>query len=160
MLIFFNILAFIPEIGDFRMVTLALGVALFLGQLSGPGASLPQILRPEYKAEALKAGRKGEVTINFGLHQGFVINHTPPISLKLNAVSGLTLEQTSLSTPVGDPKSKDEYYVDVPVLKVPVMAAKAGKYEIPGKLRYFFCSKSDGFCSVQDLDVRIPINVQ
>jgi hypothetical protein len=139
---------------------MALGVVLFLSQLSGPGAALPQILRPEYKAATLKAGSKGEVTISFGLYQGFVINHTPPISLKLTAVPGVTLEQMTLATPIGDPKSKDEYYVDVPTLKVPVMAAKAGKYEIPGKLRYFFCSKSDGFCSVQDLDVKIPVNVQ
>jgi hypothetical protein len=142
------------------MLTMALGVVLFISQLSGPGASLPQILRPEYKATALKAGSKGEVTISFGLHQGFVINHTPPISLKLTAVPGLTLEKMALTSPMGDPKSKDEYYVDVPTLKVPVLAAKAGKFEIPGKLRYFFCSKSDGFCSVQDLDVKIPVTVQ
>jgi hypothetical protein len=139
---------------------MAFGAVLWIAQLSGPGASLPQILRPEFKATALKAGARGEVTISFGLHEGFVINHTPPISLKLTAAPGVTLEQTSFSTPTGDPKSKDEYYVDVPVLKVPVTASKAGKYEIPGKLRYFFCSKSDGFCSVQDLDVKIPVNVQ
>jgi hypothetical protein len=139
---------------------MVLGMVLFVMQLSGPGASLPQILRPEYKSTSVKAGAKGEVTISFGLYQGFVINHTPPISLKLTAVPGLTLEQTSLTSPIGDPKSKDEYYVDVPALKVPVSAARAGKYEIPGKLRYFFCSKSDGFCSVQELDVKIPVNVQ
>jgi hypothetical protein len=142
------------------MLTMALGAVLFFAQLSGPGASLPQILRPAYKDGALKVGSKGDVTMSFGLQQGFVINHTPPISLKLTAVPGLTLEQVALSSPVGDPKSKDEYYVDVPVLKIPVTAAKAGKYEIPGKLRYFFCSKSDGFCSVQDLDVKIPVTVQ
>jgi hypothetical protein len=56
-----------------------------------------------------------------------------------------------------DPKSKDEYYVDLPVLKVPFTATKAGKYEIPGKLTYFFCSKTDGFCSRQVIDVKVPV---
>jgi hypothetical protein len=38
-------------------------------------------------------------------------------------------------------------------------AAKAGKYELPGKLTYFFCSKADGFCAKQVLDVKIPLQV-
>jgi hypothetical protein len=59
-----------------------------------------------------------------------------------------------------DPKSKDEYYVDLPVLKVAVSGSKAGKYEIPGKLTYFFCSKTDGFCSRQVIDVKVPVTIQ
>ena len=39
-------------------------------------------------------------------------------------------------------------------------AAKAGDYEVPGKLVYFFCSKNDGFCSRQVLDIKIPIKVE
>ena len=42
----------------------------------------------------------------------------------------------------------------------PVMAAKPGKYEVPGKLKYFFCSKADGFCSFQVLDVKIPVSAE
>ena len=45
-------------------------------------------------------------------------------------------------------------------MKVPVTAAKAGKYEVPGKLKYFFCSKADGFCSFQVLDVKIPVTAE
>ena len=142
------------------MLTTALGVVLFLAQLSGPGASLPQILHPEYKATTLKAGNKGDVIISFGVKEGFMINHTPPISLKLTNVPGVTLDKTALTTLPGDSKSKDEYFVEVPTLKVALTAAKAGKYEIPGKLKYFFCSKADLYCSVQDLDVKIPVNVQ
>ena len=41
-----------------------------------------------------------------------------------------------------------------------VTAAKAGKYELPGKLKYFFCNKADGFCSFQVLDLKIPLNVE
>jgi hypothetical protein len=59
-----------------------------------------------------------------------------------------------------DSKAKDQYYVDLPTLKVPLTATKAGKYEIPGKLKYFFCNKADGFCSFQVLDVKIPLSAE
>ena len=143
------------------MSKLVLGVLLIATQLSGPGATLPQIIHPEFKAAGpMKAGQTGEVTVSFNLIKGYAINHTPPISLKLTRVSGVTLAKTDFATPSEDPKSKDEYYVDVPTIKVPVIAAKPGKYDIPGKLTYFFCSKTDGFCSRQVLDVKIPFVVQ
>jgi hypothetical protein len=146
------------------MSKLVLGLLLFATQLSGPGSTLPQILHPEFKAAGpagpMKAGQPGEVTVSFNLLKGYAINHKPPISLKLTKISGVTLVKTDFATPTEDPKSKDEYYVDLPSIKVPVTAAKAGKYDIPGKLTYFFCSKSDGFCSRQVLDVKIPVIVQ
>lgn len=143
------------------MSKLVLGMLLFAAQLSGPGAVLPQILFPVFKsAGPMKAGQTGEVTVSFNLLKGYAINHTPPISLKLTAPRDVTLAKTDFSTPSEDPTSKDEYYVDLPSIKVPVVAAKAGKYDIPGKLTYFFCSKTDGFCSRQVLDVKIPVVVQ
>jgi len=146
------------------MSKLVLGLLLFATQLSGPGSTLPQVLQPEFKAAGpagpMKAGQTGEVTVSFNLLKGFAINHKPPISLKLTKVSGVTLAKTDFATPTEDPKSKDEYYVDLPSIKVPVTATKAGKYDIPGKLTYFFCSKTDGFCSRQVLDVKIPVVVQ
>jgi len=133
-------------------------------QLSGPGSTLPQILQPEFKvagpAGPMKAGQSGEVTVSFNLLKGYAINHKPPISLKLPKISGVTLVKMDFETPTEDPKSKDEYYVDLPSIKVPVTVSKAGKYEIPGKLTYFFCSKTDGFCSRQVLDVKIPVVAQ
>ena len=142
------------------MLKMAIGVVVLLTQLSGPGGELPQILHPEYKVAPAAAGKKADLTVSFAVTKGFVINHTPPVSLKLTPVPGVTFDKMDFSTPSPDPKSKDEYYVDLPTIKVSVTAAKAGKYEIPGKLRYFFCSKSDGFCSVQTLDVKIPVTVQ
>lgn len=143
------------------MLKSALGVLLLAGQLSGPGSTLPQVLQLDFKASApMKAGKPGEVTVSFNLLKGYGINHTPPISLKLTAVPGVDLPKKDFATPSEDPKSKDEYYVDLPSINVPVTAAKAGKYVIPGKLTYFFCSKTDGFCSKQVLDVRIPVIVQ
>lgn len=143
------------------MSKLALGVLLLAAQLSGPGRTLPQILHPGFKADIpLRAGEPGEVTVSFTLLKDYGINHTPPISLKLTAAHGVALSKLEFATPSGDPKSKDEYYVDLPTIKVPVTVAKAGKYEIPGKLTYFFCSKTDGFCSKQVLDLKIPVTVQ
>jgi hypothetical protein len=149
------------------MSKLVLGLLLFASQLSGPGSKLPQVLQPEFKAAGasdatapIKAGQLGEVTVSFNLLKGYAINHKPPISLKLTKISGVTLSKTDFETPSEDPKSKDEYYVDLPTIKVPVTAVKAGKYDIPGKLTYFFCSKTDGFCSRQVLDIKIPVVVQ
>jgi len=82
-----------------------------------------------------------------------------PLTLKLTPVNGLTLTKTDLTASGDDPKAKDQYYVNLPTLNFPVSAARAGKYEIPGKLKYFFCNKADGFCSFQVLDVKIPIDV-
>jgi hypothetical protein len=142
------------------MSKLVLGL-LIATQLSGPGATLPQIIHPEFKAAGpMKAGQAGEVTVSFNLIKGYAINHTPPISLKLTRVSGVSLAKTDFATLSEDPKSKDEYYVDVPTIKVPVIAARPGKYDIPGKLTYFFCSKTDGFCSRQVVDIKIPFVVQ
>ena len=144
------------------MVKLALGAFVLLSQLvNAPGNELPQVMSLDSKAVAsAKAGRKSDITVGFTLLKGFVINRTPPVSLKLTETPGVTLQKMSFTSSPDDPKSKDEYYVDLPTIKIPVLAAKAGKYEIPGKLTYFFCSKSDGFCSRQVFDVKIPLQVQ
>ena len=143
------------------MLKTALGMILLVAQLSGPGASLPQVLTPGYKPSApIIAGKRGEVVVSFNMLRGFAINRTPPMSLKLEAIPGVKLAKSEFISPADDPKSKDKYYVDLPTMKVPVTAAKAGKYEIPGKLVYFFCSKTDGFCSRQVLDVKVPVTVQ
>ena len=136
-------------------------VMLFVaGQLTGPGGGLPQILHPNFKAStALKAGARGEVHVSFTALKGYAIDRQLPLTLKLTPVSGVALPQTDVAADGKDPKAKDQYYVELPTLKFPVLAAKAGKYEVPGKLKYFFCNKADGFCSFQVLDVKIPINV-
>ena len=142
------------------MLKFAFGVMFVLGQLSGPGGSLPQILHPDFKPTVpLKAGSRGELTVSFTATKGYAIDRTLPLTLKLTAVPGVTLAKSDLAASGNDPKAKAQYYVDLPTMKVPITAAKAGKYEIPGKLKYFFCSKSDGFCSFQVLDVKIPLNV-
>jgi hypothetical protein len=141
------------------MATLTLGLALLLAQLSAPGNALPQVLTPEYKASAAKAG-KLEVTVSFNLLKDFAINHTPPMTLKLTDTAGLILEKKEFTTPEKDPKSKDEYYVDLPQIKVPVSFSKPGTYTIPAQLTYFFCSKTDGFCSKQSVELKIPVRAQ
>jgi hypothetical protein len=142
-------------------ITSGLAVWFLLAQLTAPGNNLPQIMTANFKNSApVKAGTRSDVTVSFNVIRGYVINHTPPISLQLSPVSGVKLEKTAFSTPSPDPNSKDEYYVSLPTLRIPVVAAKAGKYEIPGKLTYFFCSKADGFCSRQVFDIKIPLQVQ
>jgi hypothetical protein len=143
------------------MLNLLLGMMFMAAQLTGPGGALPQILHPNFKAAApLKPGMRGQVHVSFTTLKGYAIDRTLPLTLKLTPVTGVTLTQMDLAASGKDPKAKDQYYVDLPTLNFPVTAAKAGKYEVPGKLKYFFCNKADGFCSFQVLDVKIPINVE
>ena len=142
------------------MLKLALGVMFVVTQLSGPGGALPQILHPDFKVTApLQAGKRGELTVSFTAVKGYSIDRTLPLTLKLTPVTGVAFAKTDLAASGNDPKAKDQYYVDLPTIKVPVTAAKAGAYAVPAKLKYFFCSKADGFCSFQVLDVKIPFNV-
>jgi len=143
------------------MLKVVLGLFLMAGQLSGPGGGLPQVLHPEFKPAApVKAGKRAEVIVSFTAIKGYVVDRELPFTLKLTETPGVTLEKSEVAASGKDPKSKDNYYVDLPTLKVGVTAAKAGKYEVPGKLKYFFCNKADGFCSTQTLDVKIPVQAE
>ena len=143
------------------MLKAVFGAIFLLAQLSGPGGSLPQILQTDFKpVSPIKVGIRGEVAVTFTALKGYAVDRTLPFTLNLTPVVGVTLTKTELKASPDDPKAKDQYYVDLPVIKVPLTANKPGKYEIPGKLTYFFCSKTDGFCSRQMLDVKMPIVVQ
>jgi hypothetical protein len=83
--------------------------------------------------------------------KGYVIDRTLPLTLKLTLASSVTLAKADLAASGNDPEAKDQYYVDLPTITVPMSAAKAEKYDVPGKLKYFFSNKADGFCSYQVL---------
>src|SRR5687767_10407170 len=103
------------------MLKLAFGLMFIVGQLSGPGGSLPQILHPNFKpAQPLKAGKRGDVTVSFTVLKGYAIDRTLPLTLKLTAVPGVTLPKPDLAASGKDPKAKDQYYVDLPTIQMPV----------------------------------------
>jgi hypothetical protein len=134
---------------------------LLMAQLVAPNVTIPQVMSAKFSAAGpVKVGRKADVTVSFNLRDGYKINRDPTITLSVVPVSGVKLDKTDIEASPIDRKSKDEYYVDLPTLKLGVTAAKAGKYELPGKLTYFFCSKSDGFCARQTVDVKIPLQVE
>jgi hypothetical protein len=140
-----------------------LGILLIAQLTLPPGAALPQVLTASFKPVApIKAVQKSDIVVTFTALKGYVIDRQPqtPLTLKLTEVPGVKLAKTEIVAPKDDPKSKDEYYVDLPTVRVTATAAKAGKYEVPGKLTYFFCNKSDGFCAKQTVDVKIPLQVQ
>jgi len=134
---------------------------LLMAQLVAPNVKIPQVMSAKFSSAApIKAGRKANLTVSFNLMKGYKINREPTISLDITPVTGVTLDAKSIEASSIDKKSTDEYYVDLPTLTVGLMAAKTGKYELPGKLTYFFCSTSDGFCSKQTVDVKIPLQVE
>jgi len=143
------------------MLNIVLGVIFAVSQLSGTGGGLPQILHPDFKPAApIKAGKPGELVVSFTAVKGYAVDGTLPFTLKVTPVPGVTLNKTDLAAPAIDSKAKDHYYSTLPTIKVPVLAAKPGNYEIPAKLKYFFCNKADGFCSTQTLDVKIPVSAE
>jgi hypothetical protein len=135
---------------------------LLMAQLTLPaGAALPQVLTASFKPTAIaKAGQPADIAVTFSIKKPFVINREPQMTLKLTEVPEVKLVTVEVAASPIDPKSKDEYYVDLPTMHVVAIAIKPGKYNIPGKLTYFFCNKSDGFCSKQTVDVKVPLQVQ
>lgn len=138
------------------MMNFAFGSIFAMAQLVSAGGALPQVVEAGYSSQSVAAGQIGEVVLSLEVRDGYLINHTPPMQLKLQAVDGLTLSETSMVSPSLDPDSTDVYYVNVPDFNVGVRAARPGVYEVPGELVYFFCSKADGFCARQTLDVSVP----
>ena len=142
------------------MLTFVLAVMFSFAQLTG-SSGLPQILTPHFKtASPISAGKKAEVIVSFTALKDYAIDRLLPITLNLTPTPDVKLLKTEFKASSEDPKSKDGYYVELPTLKIPVTVAKAGKYEIPGKLTFFFCSEKDGFCSRQTLDVKVPVTAQ
>lgn len=142
------------------MLSFLLGIVV-LSQLQLTGTiELPQIIEPHYSGATVSAGTSGLVEVSLEVREGFVINRVPQMQLNLESVRGLTLAETELRSPTEDPKSTDSYYVDVPPFTVSVRAARAGNFEIPGELVYFFCNKADGYCSRQSIEVKIPVRAE
>jgi hypothetical protein len=139
------------------MVNFAFGFILMMGQLIGVGGALPQVVEAEYPDHTVSVGKAAEVVLSINVQDGYLINHTPPMQLKLEATSGVTLAESSMTSPGLDPDSTDVYYVNIPDFKINLQAARPGAYEVPGELVYFFCSKADGFCARQTLNVRVPV---
>ena len=132
---------------------------LLLAQLVAPKVMPPKMSAKFSTAAPVQAGRKADVTVAFNVLNGFKINRDPKISLAIQPVTGVKLDKAKIEASPVDPKAKDEYFVTLPTLKVGVTAAKAGKYELPGKLTYFYCSIADGFCAKESVDVKIPLHV-
>jgi len=134
---------------------------LLITQLVAPNGSLPQVMSANFApVSTIKAGQKSNVTVSFNVLKEYKINREPLITLVLTPVGGVKLAATTIEASPIDKRSTDEYYVDLPTLKVEFTAAKAGKYEVPGKLTYFFCHKTDGFCSKQTVDVKTPLKAE
>ena len=127
---------------------------------SGSGG-LPQVLTPHFKtAGPIHAGRKAEVIVSFTALKDYAIDRLLPMTLTLSPALGVKLPKMEFKASSEDAKSKNGYYVELPELKISLTVVKTGKYDIPGKLTFFFCSKKDGFCSRQTVDVKVPVTVQ
>ena len=140
------------------MVNLAFGIILLAAQLAATGGQLPDVIDAEFSGENVVVGQNGEIVVSLNVMDGYKINHMPPMQLNLESVAGVTLAETSfVSPPLDTDDPLDVYYADVPNFNVRVVAERAGAFEVPGELVYFFCSISDGFCARHTLDVKVPV---
>ena len=134
---------------------------LMMAQLVAPNMTIPQVMSAKFHGRLpIKAGRKANVTVSFNLMKGYKINREPTITLDLTPVAGVTLDAKSIEA------SSDRQEVEGRILRGPsdterwCDGGKGRQVRAPGKLTYFFCSKSDGFCSKQTVDVKIPLQVE
>ena len=139
------------------MTNLFFGLMLGAQLIANSSGMLPQVVTAEYPSGEIRTGEAAQVDVALEVREGYLINHTPPMQLKLEPVSGLSFTESTLTSPALDPASKDVYYVNVPDFRIGVTAANSGTYTVPGELVYFFCSKADGFCARQTLDVAVPV---
>ena len=124
-----------------------------MGSLDAPAAKPKQYVVFAAEPQAVKAGTKSVVELNFRVVDGFHVNsHTPKSELLIpTAVTMKPADGVKVGTveyPVGtsysfsfDPSEKLDVYTGEFVVKLPVVA-QAGMHTIDGSLRYQACDKA------------------
>ncbi len=112
------------------------------------------------------AGQDVQVTLRLTPRSGFKINKYPQISMKVAEIDGVVLASSGSvgsKTPPEPEALSNNYFktVDPLVLTLKLEpGVKAGRYEIPGKLKYFYCVKASGYCAPMQEDISIPVTVK
>ncbi len=131
-----------------------------------PGKDNPIDLDIRVDPGTATAGQNVQVTLHLTPRSGFKINKYPRISLKVAEIDGLVAASSGSvgsKTPPPPEEMDNNYFktVDPLVLTLELEPGlKAGRYEIPGKLKYFYCVKTSGYCAPMRVEVSIPVIVE
>jgi hypothetical protein len=135
---------------------------------AAPGAGTkddPAIMDIRVDPDSATAGQQVQVTVQLTPRSGFKLNKYPQISLKVPEIEGVVAGSSGSvgsKTPPPPEEMDNNYFkkVDPLVLSLDLDPdLKAGRYEIAGKLKYFYCVKASGYCAPMKLDVSIPVTV-
>ena len=109
-------------------------------------------------------GSHAEATLVLSPPQGIKINRFPPITLKLQAPKGISLDSAELrqgsTEPLENPEDFPFKTLDPMKIRFAVApAASPGKARITGKLNFVFCVARSGYCERTTRDVGFDVTV-
>lgn len=117
--------------------------------------------------DTVPAGSEAGVTVQLEPKSGIKLNKYPKVKLQVPAVDGLVAaaEQAmgNAGPPPADQLDANYFHGSVDPLKLSVhMDAKAekGRHELKGKLSYFYCVTTSGYCAPMKTEVTIPVTVR
>jgi hypothetical protein len=131
------------------------------GPTGGPAA-----LRIEVSPAIVEPGQAAEVRVVLEPAPGIKINKYPRIRLAIPAAPGVVAEaegSVGADAPPPPDRLETNYFQSIDPLRLTVRVdpgAGAGTHEIPGKLSYFYCVASSGYCAPARVDVKIPITIR
>ena len=135
------------------------------GALDGSGKETARI-DVQIAGQPIAPGQTARVTVTVVPASGVKINRYPKIKVTVDEVEGLVAAaEASMGNPkpppVDDPESN--YFKKPEPLELDLTLsadAPSGRQEIEGKIKYFYCVTSSGYCAPARAAVTIPINVR
>lgn len=146
-------------------------VLVAAGPASASGAEPPEIpadIRIEVAPDGATPGASASIVLTLEPRHGIRINRYPHIRLTVDDHPGLTAggrAEIGTERPPGHDEDPDLNYYPGPADPVRLELTLAddavpGVYEVAGRLRYFYCVKTSGFCAPKEVGVTIPLRVR
>ncbi len=139
----------------------------------GLGAAAPEIpkervkLHVQAEPEVAAPGEEIAVSIRLKPLAGIKLNRYPKIRVQTEPVPGVAAaSETTLGNAAPPPPEAMEtnYFGPEPEplrLQLRLEAnARPGRYEIPARVRYFYCVTASGFCAPAEESFSIPVTVR
>lgn len=128
--------------------------------------SEPAAYRIEVSPASVAPGETVEVRLLLEPAAGIKINKYPKIRLKIPAAPGVVGEaEGSVGSDAAPPPDQLEsnYFKSLDPVRATVRVvdtAHAGTHEVEGKLSYYYCVASSGYCAPAKVPVKFPIRVR
>lgn len=128
-------------------------VVFTLIQLSSASEYNPLQIKASISPRRLSRGQEGEIIVKFIVKEGIVINSQPNFIIELDTSEELVFPKdffsaSDLEIKIIEESGKEFLDLTEPV-KIPFivkLSAKRGNHAVTGKVKYFACSKEEGWC--------------